>query len=347
MLHPFTHPISSHDLPRQFTFPFCYTPHPLCVEAAERLKSYLITCTSWSEELSKGKMFGVLIVRTSAGEIGYLAAFSGILAGSNRHDYFVPPVYDLLHPDGHFRKEGKTIGELSNQIEELEKAAPFLPYQKRLEAFKVESRNLLAAAKKTQRESKILRDRHREWLYARIEQATGLEFESLNKQLEMEALQMAKHSQYMSSQCKQIESINKQQILSMQEKVNELISPLQLLKAERKERSAHLQHYLFEQFVCRNARGEEQHVFQIFNPVASDKVRVPPAGTAECAGPKLLQYAYVHGLEPLAMAEFWWGESPKKEPRTHGHYYPACQSKCEPVLGFMLQGLDVEKDPNT
>ena len=45
------------------------------------------------------------------------------------------------------------------------------------------------------------------------------------------------------------------------------------------------------------------------------------------------------------MAEFWWGDSPKGEIRRHGHYYPSCRHKCEPILGFMLQGLEVEPNP--
>lgn len=45
------------------------------------------------------------------------------------------------------------------------------------------------------------------------------------------------------------------------------------------------------------------------------------------------------------MAEFWWGDSPRTELRRHGYYYPACKSKCEPILQFMLQGLNVEDNP--
>lgn len=65
------------------------------------------------DEIGKGKMFGVLIVRTEDDSIGYLAAFSGNLAGSNMHDFFVPPVYDLLNPDGYFRKEEAEISALN------------------------------------------------------------------------------------------------------------------------------------------------------------------------------------------------------------------------------------------
>src|SRR5690606_19855660 len=72
---------------------------------------------------------------------------------------------------------------------------------------------------------------------------------------------------------------------------------------------------------------------------------VPPAGAGECAAPKLLQYAYQNQLKPLALAEFWWGAPPKSQVRKHKEFYPSCRSKCEPILGHMLQGLHVAPNP--
>ena len=104
MLHHFTRSIAHIALPDKFTYPFHYTPHPLCVMAADEVQVYLQHQAQWQDELQQGKMFGVLIVQTTEGEIGYLAAFSGILAGKNIHPYFVPPIYDLLQPDGFLKK---------------------------------------------------------------------------------------------------------------------------------------------------------------------------------------------------------------------------------------------------
>ena len=243
MIHSFPIATENLPLPQLFTYPFHYTPHPLCVKAAEEVQQYLQTRTDWHEELQQGKMFGVLVVKTPTGEVGYLAAFSGNLAGSNHHDYFVPPVYDLLNPDGYFKEE-----------------------EARISAINV----------------------------------------------------MLNHT-----------NDNNQEII-------------EALKEERKQRSIALQQWIFEQFRLRNARGEEQDIYSIFTQTAH---RNPPAGTGECAAPKLLQYAYLNNLQPLAMAEFWWGDSPKGEIRRHGHYYPACRHKCEPILNFMLQGLEVEPNP--
>ena len=241
-IHRFQTDISGLSLPTMFTYPFHYTPHPLCVCAAEEVQHYLQSRSDWHEELQQGKMFGVLVVRTPDNTIGFLAAFSGNLAGSNHHDYFVPPVYDLLNPDGYFKEEEARISSLSVIL----RSAP-------------------------------LNDTY-----------------------------------------------------------------LESLKEERKNRSIALQRWIFQQFRLRNALGEEQDIHTIFAETAH---RNPPAGTGECAAPKLLQYAYLHQLQPLAMAEFWWGNSPKGEIRRHGHYYPACRHKCEPILGFMLRGLEVEPNP--
>ena len=91
-------------LPQQFTCPFCYEPHPLALMAVERVQRYVATRDDWADELGAGKMLGVLVAQDCQGRLGYLAAFSGNLAGSVRHDYFVPPVYDLLDPQGEFKQ---------------------------------------------------------------------------------------------------------------------------------------------------------------------------------------------------------------------------------------------------
>ncbi|HJD75254.1 MAG TPA: RNA pseudouridine synthase, partial [Bacteroides reticulotermitis] len=118
MLHLLKEPVPQIPLPEKFTYPFHYMPHPLCVEAAEEVKAYIAKQEEWKEELASGKMFGVLIVQTSQSPIGigYLAAFSGNLAGKNLHPFFVPPIYDLLQPDGFFRVEEEQISAINSRI---------------------------------------------------------------------------------------------------------------------------------------------------------------------------------------------------------------------------------------
>ena len=122
------------------------------------------------------------------------------------------------------------------------------------------------------------------------------------------------------------------------------------LDAQRREMSQNLQEWLFHQYQLLNARGEVKDLVDIWQdyydrPKLRQKYPLPPGGTGDCCAPKLLQYAYQHGLKPVCMAEFWWGESTKTELRQHLNYYPACRGKCKPILSWMLQGLEVDPDP--
>jgi tRNA pseudouridine32 synthase/23S rRNA pseudouridine746 synthase len=100
--------------------------------------------------------------------------------------------------------------------------------------------------------------------------------------------------------------------------------------------SESLQDWIFRQYIVHNASGESASISDLF----SDCGLVPPGGTGECAAPKLLEYAYRNNIQPLAMGEFWYGRSPQTAVRTHGHFYPSCTSKCGPLLGYMMKGLE-------
>ena len=119
-----------------------------------------------------------------------------------------------------------------------------------------------------------------------------------------------------------------------------------------KKMSQELQLWLFHQYQLLNARGETKDLVDIWQeyytrPKLRQRFPLPPGGTGDCCAPKLLQYAYQQGLKPVCMAEFWWGQSTKEELRQHLNFYPACRGKCKPILTWMLQGLDVDPDPET
>ena len=322
--HTFAQPIQSIPLPERFTYPFHYTPHPLCVIAAEETQAYLKERTEWREELQTGKMFGVLVVRTPAGEVGYLAAFSGNLAGKNVHPFFVPPIYDLLQPDGFFRQEEEQINEINARIRTQQASPALEDARSRLQSTIEYCDFVLQAAKDLMKKRKEERDRLRQ--FPLTEEETAL---------------LIKESQHMKAAHKLTKKSLRSILEEDQAKVDRLEQEIEQLKQERKRRSATLQRKLFEQFRILNARGEVKDLCELFAPTSQG---TPPAGAGECAAPKLLQYAYQHQLEPIAMAEFWWGNSPKAEIRHHGYYYPACKGKCEPILQHMLQGLEVEEN---
>lgn len=116
------------------------------------------------------------------------------------------------------------------------------------------------------------------------------------------------------------------------------------IKTERKERSQALQRWLFSQFQITNPIGETQSLQQVFDEYAKRnnlRQTIPPSGTGECCAPKLLQYANTHNLKPLALVEFWYGESPKGEVRHHGMFYEPCQSRCQPIIWWMAGGQEI------
>lgn len=322
MLHRFTTSITDIPLPERFTYPFCYTPHPLCILAAKEVQSYLTRQTAWKDELRQGKMFGVLIVQTEHGETGYLAAFSGILAGKNLHPFFVPPVYNLLQPQGFFKIEEENISSINRNIRQLENDKAYAALSAELARTIQSAENILATAKAQLKEAKTAREQRRKE-------------KELNAQEEAELI---RESQFQKAEYKRLERSWKARITTLQTQTEDWERRISALKSERKTRSAALQQKLFEQFGMLNYRGEVKNLCEIFGQTVH---KTPPAGAGECAAPKLLQQAYLHGWKPIAMAEFWWGDSPKTEIRHHGHYYPACKGKCEPIL----QGLQVEENP--
>jgi tRNA pseudouridine32 synthase/23S rRNA pseudouridine746 synthase len=221
--------------------------HPLCLRAAEQLQAYLSSQTDWehnfglSDDGDKaiiGKMFGVLVVRNAMDELGFLIGFSGKLAGTNEHKYFVPPIFDTLSNEFILNRGMLELGEINARIRTLE-----------------------------------------------VNNAVDSTHE------------------------------------------------IRALKEHRKRHSSSLQNKLYGQYVFLNADGIEKNLIEIFVEVS---YRNPPAGAGECAAPKLLQYAFMHDMKPLALAEFWWGQSPRSAYWKHKHFYPVCKEKCEPILKHML-----------
>ena len=268
MIHPLKTDIEA---PERFTYPFCYEPHPLCQLAAKEVQAYIASHPEICEDADRGKMFGVLVVKHTTGNsqkggeaqpkerYSFLAAYSGLLAGRNDWEYFVPPVYDAQQPDGYFKTKEREISLLHSSETSADQNAT--------------EQNTAAAD-----------------------------------------------------------------------------SSFSILHSSFKKLSQELQLWLFHQYRLLNARGEERDLVDLWQdyynkPKLRKKFPLPPGGTGDCCAPKLLQYAYQHGLKPLCMAEFWWGAPTKEELRQHLNYYPACRGKCKPLLTWMLQGLDVDPDP--
>ena len=279
-----------------------------------------------------GKMFGVLVIKDKHEKPGYLWAFSGKLANSNSHQLFVPPVFDMLTEESFYLQQNEIVNHINSKISALENDDHYLNLQKSLievtQQSDLEISKFRAQLIANKAERKRLRALNKNLLsetdYALFE--NDLIKQSLRDKHELNTLTNNRN-------IKLTEINNRIEIFK---------TDIQHLKKERKDKSNHLQQQLFEQYVFLNKSGQSKSLKDIFS---STNFGFPPAGAGECATPKLLQYAFVHGLEPIAMAEFWWGASPKSEIRKHGQYYPACTGKCEPILKHMLQGIDIDDNP--
>ncbi|WP_130735646.1 RluA family pseudouridine synthase [Flavobacterium sp. J27] len=329
--------ISGIALPAKFTFPFYYEPHELSILAAKELQEYLTTQTDFEHNfglqerqtgLVIGKMFGVLVCQDKAGNLGYLWAFSGKLAENNHLNFFVPPVFDMLEQDGFFKKEEEVLNAINREIEILKKDNNYLSAKEHWATTQKKATEDLQNQKERIKELKIARDIKRQNFSTN---ATPTEIEKLEQELseesKKESILLKKMTKYWNYQLEDVEK----EMAVFSDKIAKL-------KELRKQKSGELQQQLFNQYAFLNQNKKLKSIGEIFD-------NNPPAGAGECAAPKLLQYAFENNLTPIAMAEFWWGQSPKSEVRKHQQFYPACRSKCEPILEHMLEGIVMDDNP--
>ncbi|HAT61586.1 MAG TPA: RNA pseudouridine synthase [Prevotella sp.] len=328
-LHTSIHP------PEKFNNPFYYEPHPLCLLASKELQE-LIPHLPLDDE---GKMFGIL-VGNYQGQLGYLAAYSGQIAPIREMrkntkiketensilNFFVPAVFDYLQPEGYFKIHENEISRINKDIHNLSTASCLLELKDRYTSLQAESALFIKEKTIAAQKAKIRRD-----IYRQKGEITPEEQEA-----------MIKESQFLKAEVHRAKIKYTKPLTELQQQINTKLKEITKLKKERKEKSDMLQHWLFSQFKMANAKGKYKNLLAIFKDTAAI---IPPSGSGECCEPKLLQYALTHNIQPLCIAMFWWGKSPKTDIRHHLHYYPACNGKCKPILQWMLQGIDVEKNP--
>ena len=130
------------------------------------------------------------------------------------------------------------------------------------------------------------------------------------------------------------------ELTEISEEIKESSCQLEIyaLKKRRKEKSIKLQEQLFKNYKILNLFGIEKNVIEIFKDSSHGS---PPSAAGECAAPKLLHHAFKHQLNPIALAEFWWGTPSENTERNHKEFYPACKNKCRPILEYMLDNTEL------
>ena len=311
--------------PSRMNNPLNYTPHPLCVMAAEEVRRMVRENAVMSSETRKsGKMFGVLVVETPDGNTGYLAAYSGQIAGRSNWDGFVPAVFDYLQDGGYFKTCEAEITAINKQVRLMETSEERRRLLTHLDETIAKAASEEQAYKTLMHESKARRD---------SERAAG----GVTPEREAE---MTRESQFQKAELRRMRKRNADTIAMAREACHRYDTSISLLKQKRRTMSDRLQEWLFHHFVMLNKDGDSRSLTDIFRTSLSAS---PPAGAGECCEPRLLQYAFSHAMTPKCMAMFWIGASPEGEIRHEQTYYPACRSKCKPILEWML-GKDIVKD---
>jgi tRNA pseudouridine32 synthase/23S rRNA pseudouridine746 synthase len=329
----FSTAIKGIDLPKKFTFPFYYEPHRLAEIASAELQAYLRTENELNHSFGIdtdnheiGKMFGVLVVQNLDNELGYLSAFSGNIEGQSNFKKFVPPIYDILAKESFFQKDNKELVALSEEINLLEKEDNYLQLKE-------------SVFKNNQLANKIILDVKRE-LAKRKQLRNQFKKNSILLSKEEHDV-LKKESAHDKFYFKELVCYYESKFINQQEELNTIEVKLRNLKALRVKKSNALHQKIFNQYHFLNIDKKEKDLNSIFAAL-----NIPaPAGTGDCAAPKLLQYAFLNDLKPIAMAEFWWGKSGNSAIRKHKNFYPSCKGKCEPILSHMLDGMELDENP--
>ena len=294
-----------------FTYPFCYKPIPEIVSAAKGLMRKIASEPGLDEIFSEGKMLGVLMVAEKDE--------NGAAGGQQSGGSGMGEVSSGQESDGSGEQAGgkvKFLYAFSGLAGGRSIIEGFVPPIFDLNAPSSEYRAREAEISALNRRIRELES----GAPTQVEEQGH--FDKLNDRI---------------AKVPEVGFVEKNTGLAESRKKEILTS----LKTQRRELSIALQDWLFRQYRVLNVRGEWSSIREIFER----RGIMPPGGTGDCAAPKLLQYAYLHNLQPLALGEFWYGTPPLRELRLQGCFYPACTGKCGPLLEYMMQGLDVEPNP--
>ena len=307
--------------------PFATRPHAIAERAARLLQNELRSGSHSALEhdfdaVGQGKMLGVLVVRDPLTRIGFIRAGSGMLGGSWRPKGFVPPRFDDVARDRFWPAGQRALAVLERQIADLRNGPEARALGDRRKALEALHRADEAALKRHHKTAKAERLQRRSTGTLSEEELLALSHQSQSDRRAGKALRAA-HSEALD-------------LLIGEER--EFAERVRALKKTRTDTSNGLLEKIQEGYRIQNAAGARSELGALYKGEA-------PGGSGDCAGPKLLGYAYESNLTPIAFAEFWWGAPPLGGGRHNGQFYPACRGKCGPLLSFMLEGFAHDEAP--
>ncbi len=283
-------------------------------ELARGLMQYLAADDSYDRE---GKMYGILLVEMPSGEQWILKAFSGLLNGCSIVEGWVPPIpgRDRVAFD-----EARTLTQLEVMKQELI-ALNQLPQRQ----------EYTALCREFEVQLQVLSDRHRNCKQQRDEKRQLLCQTLAAETLEIALEQLNQESRLEKIERRQLKRQRDETLQPLKQLIEAADRRMRALKQRRKELSRELQTQMHAAYSLVNFLGKSRSLSSLM-PTNSI-----PTGTGDCCAPKLLHWAAVHNLKPLAMAEFWWG--PPSGDKIQGEFYGACSDRCQPLMGFLLSGL--------
>lgn len=312
--------------PRVFPSPFDdLAPHPLAQRCAELVKQDLRSGfiapglpTSVLTRAEGGKMFGVLVVETPEGRVGFLRAVSGQVERAWKLEGYAAPVFDT---------QLRTQAEVPAEV--LVKGLTARVDVARLEPTLLAARDALAQLDARHAQQRlVLKQQH-----ATRKQERKLARQTTTDTAALHALdQLSRKDDH---ERRTAEATARLEHAAAAATLFPLERRLAALERLRRVVSQETMRRIWDSYQLTNFAGQRTTLRALFP--AGD----PPSGAADCAAPKLLDAARRAGLKPLALAEFWWGAPPPGGGRVEGMYFPSCKEKCGPVLPFLLEGLPV------
>lgn len=302
----------------------------------ERIECLCREDAVFAEEVAKGKMFGILVAHDNGNpaQQTVLTAYSGQICGQFGIHGFVPAVFDYLAPDGYFKVHEREITALNNSIAEKQSSQELQALRDTLNRLKQSADDDITAFRNTVTAAKMQRDR-------------------LRSEGNVPEERLIEESRFLKAELHRKRQQWKQRIDGVQSELDSREADIRKMKLRRQRMSDSLQQWLFRQMVFTDCHGNRQTLLEIWRRYSSAREfpsrlpSLPPSGSGECCEPKLINYAHTHGLTPLEIGMFWWGQSPKGEVRRHGVFYPACNGKCRPVLQFLLDDDSLFHDIDT
>lgn len=189
-IHSFQSPPTNTPLPSQFDYPHQFTPNAWAVEAAKQLQERLTNESLFNHDfhVTLGKMFGVLVVESTLGEIGFLTAFSGKIAERTKYEGFVPPIFDTLNPKGIFKIGEAQLNTLNAEIIAMESNPHEKEIHKQLDLLRSEQLLSLENMQRLIVENKKLRDAKRQENPTNASVLIEINQESKREQMELKAV---------------------------------------------------------------------------------------------------------------------------------------------------------------